>query len=224
MKLKTVHALPWALAVALLALPPGGAAHEAHRHAGPHEHGVAVLDVAVEGNEVHIELRTPAVNVVGFEHRPATPEQRRRVREALGRLQQGEGLFVFPAGAGCRLLSAQARTGLLDEDAPPGPEGWQAARPGHGDPAPAGGSEAGGTPRGPAPATYAHGQDAHAEEEHAEFEASYRYACERPGAVDGIDVRLFAAFPRTERARVQLVGPRGQRAVELTPKRSRLKL
>ena len=40
---------------------------------GPHEHGVASLNLVVDGNLVSLELDSPAANLVGFEHTPGTP-------------------------------------------------------------------------------------------------------------------------------------------------------
>ena len=74
--------------------------------AGKHEHGKANLNVAVDGERLIIELDSPADNLVGFEFRPRTDEQKARVAAALEALRDGAGLFAMPPGADCRLKSA----------------------------------------------------------------------------------------------------------------------
>ena len=46
-----------------------------HHHHDAHVHGVAHLNVALEGNDLYIELTSPAANIVGFEHDPRTQNQ-----------------------------------------------------------------------------------------------------------------------------------------------------
>lgn len=55
--------------------------------AGPHEHGIGHLDVAVDGSTLVIELRLPTEDLVGFERAPRTDAERARIehrRVALG--------------------------------------------------------------------------------------------------------------------------------------------
>ncbi len=51
------------------------------RHHEAHEHGVAHLNVAHDGKNLYIKLTSPAANIVGFEYRPCTPEQKAAVTE-----------------------------------------------------------------------------------------------------------------------------------------------
>ena len=78
-----------------------------HRHHEAHEHGVAHMNVAFEGNELYIELISPAANIVGFEHQPRTQEQKAAVKAAIKKLEAGEKLFAFPSGAGDRLVKSK---------------------------------------------------------------------------------------------------------------------
>jgi hypothetical protein len=80
-------------------------------HAGTaHVHGVGQLDVAFDAGELQIELRSPAADVVGFEHAPRTAEQRVALEQAIARLEQGSELFAMPPAAGCRLTEARAQS------------------------------------------------------------------------------------------------------------------
>ena len=58
-----------AACAALLAASPA-VAH------GPHEHGAARLNVAVDGAVVSIDLESPHANALPFEHASTTPAQR----------------------------------------------------------------------------------------------------------------------------------------------------
>lgn len=77
-----------------------------HRSAQKHEHGSSMLNIAVDGKLVAIDLDGPAANVVGFEHPPANPEQTARLADVLATLRDGAVLFRMPAAAECRMVSA----------------------------------------------------------------------------------------------------------------------
>jgi hypothetical protein len=67
----------------------------------PHSHGVANLDVALDGRALTLELRAPAEDVLGFERKPATGKERAALEAAIAYLKGGRG-FVPAAGANCR--------------------------------------------------------------------------------------------------------------------------
>ena len=48
---------------------------------GAHKHGVSQLNVGVSGSKVEIELASPGVDIVGFEHKPSTAEQKKASRK-----------------------------------------------------------------------------------------------------------------------------------------------
>ena len=52
------------------------------RQLGSHEHGAAILNVAIADESLSIEYRTPAANIVGFEHAPSTEAQVQAVHDA----------------------------------------------------------------------------------------------------------------------------------------------
>jgi hypothetical protein len=70
--------------------------------AGAHEHGVARLDVALEGTRLTLQLETPLDNLLGFERAPRTDAERQRVQVLLQRLRAPEGLFRADAAAACK--------------------------------------------------------------------------------------------------------------------------
>ena len=45
-----------------------GHEHDEHASLDAHEHGSASLNIALEGNSLELELDSPAMNLLGFEH------------------------------------------------------------------------------------------------------------------------------------------------------------
>ena len=56
-----------------------------------------------------MELRVPAVNVVGFEHVPRNDSEWSHSEKALRRLGAADTVFVLPAAAGLYVLSRAAK-------------------------------------------------------------------------------------------------------------------
>lgn len=95
---------------------PLHAGEHAHRQHGAHEHGAARLMLAIEGNELEMEFISPAMNLVGFEHKPGNPQQHKAVRLAIETLKAADKLFVLPAAAACSLHEAEVETGLAKSE------------------------------------------------------------------------------------------------------------
>jgi|GEM_PF-4513782 len=58
------------------------------------DHGHGELNVVADQTEVHIKFHVPALNLVGFEHSPETPEQKDAIAAAVEQLQQANTLFT----------------------------------------------------------------------------------------------------------------------------------
>jgi len=86
-----------------------------HRQHGAHEHGAGQLNVAVEGKTLHIELISPAVNIVGFEHEPKDHHKKEAVREVVKILKDSARMFGFNPEAGCRPSMAEVGTDILGD-------------------------------------------------------------------------------------------------------------
>ena len=71
------------------------------RAASPHEHGVAHLDVAVDGQRLTISLETPLENLLGFERAPRTETERKSVALLQERLKAPTKLLLIDPAAGC---------------------------------------------------------------------------------------------------------------------------
>lgn len=104
--------------LALAAIPPAQAGEHHHGHAhGAHQHGVAKLEVAVDGNSLAIHLESPLANLVGFEHVPAKDREKRLAWNLLEALRQGDGFFLPTVAAGCKLAEARVVAPVLEGQA-----------------------------------------------------------------------------------------------------------
>ena len=191
-------------AVFTFALPAAAAAEDSHQHRehGAHEHGVGSLTLALDGKEMEIELESPAANLVGFEHTPKDDAQRAALERAVALLKDGERLFSFPKAAGCRLTAVSVSSSLLGHE-----PAEQADHEDH---------------KAHAEAPTAAADHAAEHESHADLDADYRFECTHPEKIDQVEVGLFAAFPATERLKVQYVTARGQGGAELTKAQPRI--
>ena len=71
---------------------------------GAHQHGHAELQLAIEGNRIDLIFTSPAYNLLGFEYRARTEEQKALVTETTNWL--GETPLVDTAEAGCTVMNA----------------------------------------------------------------------------------------------------------------------
>ena len=94
-----------ALAVLWTPVQAAGTGHAAH------EHGVSKLDIAFDGSNLEIELSSPGMDIVGFEHAAATPGDKETVSNALSALRAKTGTISLPAAAECSLREAHATFG-----------------------------------------------------------------------------------------------------------------
>jgi hypothetical protein len=94
-----MSALRWGWLLAL-SLAAGAAWAEA-----PHAHGVAKLDIALEGRRLTLAFTAPLEDIVGFERRPANDKERAALEAAVGYFKSGRA-FVASAAANCRLADA----------------------------------------------------------------------------------------------------------------------
>ena len=189
-----ILALPFAL------LPLAAQAHEEghdHEHGslGAHEHGVARLNAALDGQTLELEMQSPAMNLVGFEHAASSDADKAKVAGARKLLEQPLSLFKLPAAANCQISDQQLESPLFGS----GPAADDDDDEHHKD-----------------------GDEHH--HEHSEIHAHYQFTCTSPAALQHLDLaQLFSSFPATQKIQVQLIGNSGQQGVDLTPANSSLK-
>jgi hypothetical protein len=168
--------------------------------AGAHVHGIAELQVAVDGAVLKLEFYSPLHDLVGFEHAPRTEAQKTAVRSMADRLERAGTQFIPAPAAACALASAKLSSPVI-----------AGAAAGTGESAKA--SPASKTASG-APADQRHD----AKDAHAGLSGEFVFRCERPQRLNSLELKLFDSFPRLRRVDVQVAGPRGQSATRLSPK------
>ncbi|NQD54735.1 DUF2796 domain-containing protein [Pseudomonas sp. CM25] len=96
-------ALPFALLPLVVAHAHDEHDHDhAHGTLGAHEHGVAKLNAVLDGNTLELELDSPAMNLVGFEHAASSDADKAKVAAVRQQLEKPLQLFGLPATAGCK--------------------------------------------------------------------------------------------------------------------------
>lgn len=102
---------PMLLAALLVAAPALAGQDHAH-HA--HVHGIAKLEVAVDGGNLSLHLESPMEGVLGFEHAPRNDKERAAVAEMRNKLADAGKLFAPTTAARCTLKSVQVEAPTLD--------------------------------------------------------------------------------------------------------------
>lgn len=168
--------------------------HDHGSSLGAHEHGVASLNMVVDGSAVALELDSPADNLLGFEYTPRSAEDIAKVKDVMALLEQADTLFLFPAAADCKLEKVELEAPQFDA--------VKHAEHKHDD------------------HKHKHehehdGEHKHADT-HADIEAHFHFQCSQPAALNQVEVALFEAFPGTEKLLLQAITPAGQQGGELS--------
>ncbi len=197
-------ALPFALLPLAIAHAADEHDHEhehEHEHGslGAHEHGVGRLNAVLDGQALELELDSPAMNLVGFEHLATSAADKAKVAAARKQLENPLALFNLPKAAGC-VISTQELNSPLFGDKPEAD---------HDD------DDQDEDAKGGA---HEHHHD------HSEIHAHYQFTCATPTALSNLDLtQVFKTFPATQKIQVQLIGPSGQQGVEATATAATLK-
>jgi len=192
-------ALPFALLP--LAIAQAAEVHDhdhEHEHGslGAHEHGVGRLNAALDGKTLELELESPAMNLVGFEHVASSDADKAKVAAARAQLEQPLVLFSLPKAASCVVAKQELESPLFG-DKPEADDHDEDAKD-------------------------ADGHEHH--HEHSEIHAHYQFTCAKPEALKNLDLtQVFKTFPATLKIQVQLISPAGQQGVEATAKAANLK-
>lgn len=183
-------ALPFALLPLAVAQAHDDHDHE-HGTLPAHEHGVARLNVGLDGNTLELALESPAMNLVGFEHMPGSDADKAKVEAVRKQLEQPLKLFGLASSAGCKEDQQELESPLFGSDPAAKHDDDDDDDDDH---------------------DHAH------EHQHSEIHAHYQLTCATPAKLTQIDLSpLYKAYPQTQKINVQLVGPNGQKGIESTP-------
>jgi hypothetical protein len=89
---------------------------EEHRQLGPHQHGHGALNIAIDNDEIAMDLDAPGADILGFEHEPSTPEQKEAFEAGKAKLAEALSIFKMPAAAGCEIKEAKVAIENEHED------------------------------------------------------------------------------------------------------------
>lgn len=177
--------------------------HESGLSPGVHQHGVAALNLAFDGQYLELEFNSPAANIFGFEHAARTSDEELLVQQSVKTLQQADQLFALSVAAGCRLGRVELES-ATDADERHEEHGHE---------------------------EHGHDEDDHTEsshehdnhvESHSDLRVHYYYQCVQPKQLKELDVLMFKAFPAIEKIHLQLITPDTQQGKLLTPEHHRV--
>jgi len=187
-------ALPFALLPLAVAHAVDEHDHD-HEHGslGAHEHGVGRLNAALDGQTLELELESPAMNLVGFEHAASTDADKAKVAAARALLEQPLALFNLPKAAGCVVENQELESPLFADTPDADDDHDKDAKDEH----------------------HHDHSEIHA---HYQFTCATPDALKTLDLAN-----IFNSFPATQKIQIQLIGPSGQQGVDVTAKAAALK-
>lgn len=201
-----------AVAATILVLASAQGAAETERQLGPHQHGHGSLNLAVEGQTVQMELEVPGVDIVGFEHKAKTAEDRAKMEAAAKTLAQPLALFILPGEAGCKVTAAKVSIVGATE---PDDDTHELDHHDHSEVEEHEADEHQAEEHG---ADERQAEEHEADEhqaEHSEFHAEYALSCSNVAAITAISFPYFEVFPNSAELAVTLITEKGQKAFEV---------
>ena len=170
---------------------------EETRQLDAHEHGVGQLDIAIDGQQVAMELYAPGADIVGFEYAAESDADLAAVDSAATTLTGPLDLFVLPEAAGCSVVTAAAGLESEEDHDDHGDEHDEQGHDDHDD-------------------DHDEGHDDHASETgHTEFHAEYLLTCANPSAITEINFAYFDTFPNALEVEVQIISDAGATSFEV---------
>jgi hypothetical protein len=154
--------------------------HEAH------EHGHATLMLVQVKDALQLVFKSPAMNIIGFEHKANSPEQSAKIEWAKMSLSDAAQLFSITQSAQCALEHVHIKSSLLETDD-------------HTDDHEVHGSH----------------KENDDNDSHSEFEAEYHFECSNISELKSINVAFFEIFTSIEELETHVITASGQKLLEL---------
>ena len=162
--------------------------------AGPHVHGTATMQIAIEGNNVEVALIAPLESLLGFERAPRNDKERQAVQMMMKQLSDPSALLIPTAAARCTPAKPQITAPALDARMKVSDNEKHDEADNHG----------------------------RHDEAHAELEAVISFRCAVPAALNSMEVRLFDVFPRLQKLKAEVAASGKQSAANLGRERRTL--
>ncbi|WP_416397057.1 DUF2796 domain-containing protein [Allohahella sp. A8] len=205
-RLKSALSVALASASLILAAPAMAESKhhdDEHRQHGKHEHGAASMNIALDGKQLIVELDSPAMNILGFEHAADTPEDKAVAADMWKRLQHPNGVVSLDGGD-CTVAESKVEMpqfdeadpeeqhALLDSDHKSDKELKHEAK--HKD-----------EHHGDDEHHADHHEKKHKADTHSDIKANYAFECANPEALESIQVKVFDTFPNFEAVETQWI-------------------
>lgn len=211
MKTQRLNVLTASLILAII-LPSSQASEQAIA-LGSHVHGLAELNIAMEGKTLEIQLISPAMNLLGFEHKASSKEERAAVEHGESQLHNHEALFLLSNEQCVHTMTTVDVSDLIERTESSASD--QDEHDGHDE------SEHDGHDEDESE----HHHKNHAEaDKHSDVTATYQYRCENTTSLSSITVNVFDSFSGIHNLDVMWISTSHQGGVTLTSKNRTIKL
>ncbi|MGC6480845.1 MAG: DUF2796 domain-containing protein [Porticoccaceae bacterium] len=206
------------LVVVLMGVAPSIYAEKNETNLDAHVHGLSELTIASEGEDLKIQLTSPAMNIVGFEYKAVSKKDIEAIKNAESILNQPEVLFLF-SDNGCKPINIDLDiSGLVEEDDHGQHDNKQNHHKDHDDHEDHDDHKEHDDHKD-------HENDKHEDhhkhdkhEDHSEIVANYSYRCMDIAKLSSIQVSLFEAFSGIHKIHTMWLTPSKQGSVTLTAK------
>ena len=168
----------------------------ASNNLGVHVHGLAFLQVAVESNNVVIELKSPSINFLGFERQPKKKSEIDHINRVESILKSAQ-IYKF-IGSNCNLIESNFELQTVSSNKLP----TETHDHSHG---------------------HDHETDG-VENSHREIIVYHKFICGNTKALKALDVFLFDEFPQVEKINAEWVSESKQGKTILTHKNFKINL
>ncbi|MDY6921935.1 MAG: DUF2796 domain-containing protein [Pseudomonadota bacterium] len=164
---------------------------------GAHVHGEATLQLVLQGNDLEMELHSPAMNIIGFEHQAVSAKDQQKLQQAIAALEAANELFRFQ-GTSCESVKAAVNLSH-DTSAHEHEHEHEETTDHHNE-------------------QHKHQEEGHTREpvQHSEFIARYVFRCDNGSRLRQINVALLQQFSGIHRLDAQWIFNARQGAAELS--------
>lgn len=157
-----------------------------------HVHGIAQLFLVLENDQLSIELHSPAMNMLGFEHKANNPEQKAIEQKTLKVLTAADSLFQFEPDQ-CQISKVRVDIDGLDTPSHQHAENKALEHESHKE----------------------HHADHHESLGHRDIEAHYQYHCKQAKGLHSVTTNISSSFPGIQSLQVQWIANGRQGAITL---------
>ena len=184
----------------------------AQQNLDAHEHGSAIMNLAVDQKKFKIDFVAPGADIVGFEHPATSHNDKEKIEDALEKLHDLSNLVEIGTKAECEMTSVSANLEEeRDSDSHSDHEKHE-----HEDEHD---HEKHDHEKHEHEDEHDHEKHEH-EASHSEFHAHYEFECENPGAFAINKVNYFDEFKNSVKLKLRVVSSKGPKSFDLDRKNS----